>query len=849
MGFFSVPDEVMRAAPKPRARAPRDDTPSVPGCDGCSLQSQWPRLTTPRMGLSGNVTDGDILVLGEAPGAEEDALGTQFIGKSGRMLQKLIPGREMDRVVFQNTVRCRPPDNATPKSQDIKACGLYLDEEIERLPLKAIVGVGGVPLTRFYPKQNITRLHGVKFPVQIGQKVLWYYPVLHPSYALRTGDDRSPAFYTLRADMRRFFREVDNWPEPKIWTPRPEDVKQPATEAEARAILATMVGPLGLDLETQKLKPYLIGAALLTAAVSDGTTTMAWSINHPEAPTSWGLDLLLEIAATRQWVAHNANFELQWLIYMARQAGKEWRSARFDDSQACGRVYYEREKLGDKYMALELMTRIELGTDVKTLHVLNMDNMAAEPLSEVLPYNGLDAQACVLLFNAMRPRVDNDNYERLVQTTEATVRMELMGLPFNLDVAAELKTEWQAKKDAAIKDVRSIYEVKQFEATKQIEFKISSPQDVGEALVLFGNVPLPKTSKKGDDGVMVEGVQWSTTDDNLLKFAPGNPLAIAVLADREASHQMSTYIDSTFKYCAETVDGLLHPGYTVMFTATTRLSSRGPNIQNYPSRKHKPIRRQLKAPPGHILLSADLGQIDARVYACETKDRNLCESFINDEDIHSLWRDQALELYPQYLTRLARETNETDEKKILKGARNIIKSDFVFASFYGSLAKQINERTGIPMDIVHELLHRFWKKYPQAFKWLKNQRQIYADTGMIQSLCGMIRRGIMWGNEPINSPVQTGTSHLMNDALIDLSKQSLERHDPYLHPRLQIHDDILLIVPDQEDAIEGYIKIVGEAMTKVRYDWQIVPIIVEFKVGYDWADMEEITVVKGDWHR
>lgn len=812
------------------------------GCDNCSLKNTWPTISTPQMPISGATQDGDVLVLGEAPGEQEDRDGIQFVGKSGNLLRRCIPGRDMDRVVFQNTVRCRGPGNTTPSIRDVHSCGTYLDADIEALPIKAILGVGGVPLSKFWPKQNITRVHGVRFPIQVGEKVIWYYPILHPSYALRTGDERSPAFYVLRSDVRRFFKEIDRWGKPTIWQPKPAEVQTPHIYQEAKAILARMEGPLGLDLETQKLKPYLKDSVLLAAAVSDGTTTMAWPIDHPEATTPWGLKLLLEIASTRQWVAHNANFELIWMLH---KAGADWVPAQFEDSQACGRLYHERESI----LSLDMMTRVHLGFDVKSLHQLNINNMISEPLEKVLPYNGLDAQASALLFKMLRPTLNTENYDRFIGTIEATARMELMGLPADLDLSRSMRAEWQAKNDAANAKAQTIYEVKEFERTKQIEFNIASPEHVGEALVTFGKVPLPKTSRKGDDGVAVDGVRWSTDDKHLLEFGPGNPLVKAVIEYREAAKQISTYLDSTIRHCEEAIDGMLHPGYTTMFTSTTRLSARDPNIQNYPSRRHKELRKQVPAPAGHVLLAADMGQIDARIYACITKDRNLCQSFIDDEDIHAYWRDQCLDIYPHYLERLAKETNETDEKKILKGARNIIKSDFVFASFYGSLAKQIHERTNIPMEMVQELLNRFWKKYPDAHRWLKNQRQLYADTGHVTMICGMIRRGILWGNEPINTPMQAGTAQVVNDALISLSKLSVERHDPFLHPRIQVHDDITMIVPDTDDQIEYYMKVVAEEMVKVRHLWQIVPFTVEFKIGYNWCDMEEISVVRGDYHR
>ena len=851
-GFFSVDQP---KATKPTRKAKSLDIANQPrGCDQCSLKENWAWIVSPQMPVSGNHRDGDILALGEAPGEQEDREGIAFIGRSGDVLRRAIPGRDMERVAFQNAVRCRPKDNATPSAGNVHACSIHLEADIEQLPLKAILGIGGVPLSRFWPGQNITRMHGVKFPVDVAGKTLWYYPILHPSFALRTGGDSSSAMHVLRSDVKTFFKEVDTWGEPHIWKADPADILMPGSEAEARYYLNEMRGPLGLDLETQKLKPYLKDAKLLTAAISDTDISIAFPIEHPENPTDWGLKLLLEIAGSRPWIAHNAVFELTWLIWKAREAGlSDWVPAPFDDSMACGRLYHRRETI----LSLDMLTRIHLGINIKNLHKLNLNNMIAEPLAEILPYNGLDAQSSALLFHDLRPRIDDDNYDRFVETIHSTARMEIMGLQIDLDRTAELKAHWQAINKRAQEDAKDIYEVRKFEMERQQEFNIASSEHVGIALVEYGKVKLPKTSKKGEDGKKSEGQQWSTDEAHLREHASDNPLALAALDYRESQKQISTYLESIEAICESTIDGLIHPSYTTLHTATTRLSSTEPNAQNFPKRRHRDLRSQVipdrlspdNIPVDHIFLAADMGQIDARIYGCATKDGALCDSFISGEDIHSFWRDRALALYPDYLDRLARKTNETDEAKILKGARDIIKSDFVFAAFYGSDYRACAARTGMPLDVTQDLTNEFWQRYPKALKWLKAQRQEYINTGSIRTLCGVERHGILWGNEVINTPIQGTTAHIVNDAQNALSRMAIAWRDPYLHPRINIHDDLTFVLPDIENEIDRYIKIIAAEMVRVRYRWQIVPFTVECKIGYDWADLEDVCVIKGDYRR
>lgn len=285
-----------------------------------------------------------------------------------------------------------------------------------------------------------------------------------------------------------------------------------------------------------------------------------------------------------------------------------------------------------------------------------------------------------------------------------------------------------------------------------------------------------------------------------------------------------------------------------MFVSTGRLSSAGPNITNYPSRQHKELKNQVVAPPGHVMLKFDEGQLEARVYGMLTRDRMLCSSIIADEDIHTYWLSRIIEEYPTYMDRLRQKTDETEEKKLRKAGRNIIKSDFVFATFFGSSGKNVADRTEIPLEITDHMVKEFWNRYPEARKWVNDQRRAYRETGEILTLTGRSRYGVLPGNEPINTPIQGTAVDLVLDAQNELSRLSLEYDDPYLHPRLYLHDDLTLIVPDNDDRIEEYIDVVSDCMTKVRYDWQTVPLIVEVQMGYKWGDTKEIAVIKGKYN-
>lgn len=818
------------------------------GCDACPLKDTWGRISSPRMKMKGN-PEGDILVVGEGPGEEEDLGDDVFIGKTGQFLRKVIPYKFMDRVAFTNSVRCRPPGNRTPTGLEKHCCSIHLESDVDANPeFKAALLVGAAPQTLHVPKASITQIHGVRFPIKVGDQVMWGFPVFHPSFVMRTGGENSTQYPCYQADIRKFFREVDKWRPATMETVAPTDVIVSTDEAEVRAIIDRMEGTLGFDVETSKLKPWMHDASIITASFSDGKLTVAFPVEHPADPQPWALRLILEIVTKRRWCAHQSSFEYIWLLYAANKLGVDfWFPEQgFDDSMALGRLHHNRDQL----LGLDILSRIILGIDVKSLSPVDARNIMAYSLDEILPYNGLDAWGSARIVRHLGGRVHEYNYEHALRASASAAWMEWFGIPVDQERARELKTKWHAIAQEKMAEARDIYEVKAFERERQKEFNIGSATDVGIALVEYGRLHLPLTAGSQKEGAAKQN--YSTDDEVLGPLAETNPLAKCTLEYREATKHESTYIDPVLNIDRHSKTGMLHAAYSSYKTHTWRRSAEDPNIQNWPKRRHREIRGMVRAPPGHIIMACDSGQIQARVFGMASSDQALIDSFINHVDIHNHWLGRALEYYPPYLDRLAEQTNMAGqpEDKIRKKGRDVIKYDFVFASFFGQTAQSCSEKTGIPLRIVQDLLDaEFWGGYPDAFKWLKARRKEYRETGGVYTLTGRWRYGVMTGNEPIITAIQGGEAELVIAAECDLSELSIREKDPYIQPRWMIHDDISLIIPDSDDKIEEYMSIVTEAMNKVRFKWQTVPLTTEVLVGYRWDDLHEIAVVEGAYNR
>ena len=843
MGFFVSDENIPPPQKTPQRRANKGGVQlAEKGCDACSLREAWPRLLTPRMPMSGD-HGADILVLGLAPSQIDDREGALWQGKTADpYLTNALPRRYHHRLAYQSMMRCGTGTEHRPfdSFKDVHACSIHLADDVANSNIKYVIGVGDMPLRYFAPGEQLHEVYGTKIPIQIGERLAWLYPVFDPYYIYtkKGWHDDGPVAAVFRGDMKRFFKEFETWGEPEIFKPDPNEVLLPDNEEAIFNLVAGMEEGRGVDIETKHLKPMMYDARLLTASFSDGKTTVAWAIDHPEKQNSWGARLLIRLIKQFPWIAHNASFELMWFMYTAQQLGESPDFAPFDDTMAMGRLYHERSLLLD----LGSLSRVHLGTNFKHVTQVDARNIMAYPLSEVLPYNGLDAQASALMARKLLPgilRKHERNYGRFLQSVHATAGMELMGLNTDQGAAARLRAEWEGHRSTATAGYKNIYEVKMFEKEHQREFNISAAEDVGNALVTYGKLDLPKTGK---------GKQYSTDEDLLRKLAPDNPLVKAVLGDREAAKMISTYISPIEDVPTLYKDGLLHPGYSTMLTATTRLSSMGPNIQNFPKRKHKELREQIIAPPGHMFYAFDFGQLEARVIAMATQDPELCRGIIGGRDIHTDWLNNCLDIYPDYLQRLAQETNHTEEKKIRKYGRDIIKTDFVFASFFGSTTKSVSERTRIPPHLVKQLHQDFWQEFAGVKKWIAARRAEYEETGSMHLLTDIVRHTINWGgNEPINTPIQGTAACVVVEAMNELAALSRELKDPYFHPRINIHDDLMFVLPEDFDHAQAYVDRIMETMVKVRFDWQIVPLMVEGKVGPSWADLEEFTTHTGEY--
>jgi DNA polymerase I-like protein with 3'-5' exonuclease and polymerase domains len=231
-------------------------------------------------------------------------------------------------------------------------------------------------------------------------------------------------------------------------------------------------------------------------------------------------------------------------------------------------------------------------------------------------------------------------------------------------------------------------------------------------------------------------------------------------------------------------------------------------------------------------------------------DKNLLKEFTEKQkyDLHWRWLYRLLEVYPPYMNHLALASGENKEDQILKAGRTIIKTDFVFASFYGSQSEAVASVSGIPVEIVKKLHEEFWAEYADVLRWQKEVFKFYQDNGFIKTLTNYKRDGVVPGNEPVNNFCQGTAAFVVAEARNSIKEKAFAENDLALLPRWDIHDDLSYLIPDSSDS-EQYIKTITEEMVIPRFNFITCPLLVEASVGYNWCDLEEVCKVERGYYK
>jgi len=391
-------------------------------------------------------------------------------------------------------------------------------------------------------------------------------------------------------------------------------------------------------------------------------------------------------------------------------------------------------------------------------------------------------------------------------------RMEQAGVKIDTGALAQMSVELE--REIAAKE-KEIYEA------AGIEFNVGSPKQLGD--VLFNRMNLPKPVIYG------KGRMISTAVDVLEELAENHPIARMVLDYRQLAKLKSTYVDA-LPALINPATGRLHTTFDQAGTATGRLSSANPNLQNIPVRTElgRGIRAAFIAEPGHLLLTADYSQIELRLLAHLSRDPLLVEAYRRGDDIHTLTASQVFGVPPLMVTPEHRR-----QAKVVN-----------FGIVYGLSAFGLSQQLDIEPGEAKQFIANYFEKYKGVRAFIDKTLEEARRELKVKTLFGRVRpipdinsknvnqRGFA-ERTAVNTPLQGTAADLIKIAMIRIDAALRERG---LKSRmtLQVHDELVFEVPENE--VETMKLLVREHMEKVHA--LAVPLQVEMGVGANWRDLE-----------
>ena len=353
------------------------------------------------------------------------------------------------------------------------------------------------------------------------------------------------------------------------------------------------------------------------------------------------------------------------------------------------------------------------------------------------------------------------------------------------------------------------------------DLNISSPKQVGE--VLFEKLKLdPKAKRSGAKG------QYSTDEATLLTIADRHPIVDEILEFRAVKKLLSTYIEPFPSYVSP-VDGRVHTTFNQALTATGRLSSSNPNLQNIPVRteRGKEIRKAfVPGTPDGLIVSADYSQIELRIMAHLSGDEHLTEAFRQGVDVHAATAAKIFGIPVEEVTR--------EQRGMAKTAN--------FGIMYGISSFGLAQRLHISRSAAKELIDGYFASFPAIRSFIDGSIAFAREHGYVQTLFGRRRylpdisarnatvRALAERNA-VNAPIQGTSADIIKLAMIGVAARMKEAG---LKSKmvLQIHDELLFdAVPSEVPALSALVKDVMENVITLS-----VPLTVECSAGINWLE-------------
>ena len=575
---------------------------------------------------------------------------------------------------------------------------------------------------------------------------------------------------------------------------------------------------IAFDTETDSLDYMNARIVGLSFAVKEGEAAyLPVAHDYPGAPDQLSRD---EVLATLkpllenpkvQKVGHHLKYDAHILAnYGIRMGGMKYDSMLESYVLNSTVTRHDMDSVARRYLGVETVSFEDVaGKGAKQLTFNQVS------LEQAGPYAAEDADITLRLHHELWRRLKAVPKLRALYTdveqplVPVLLRMERNGVMLDADLLREQSVEIAVR----LQDL----EKQSHEAAGQ-PFNLGSPKQLQEILFEKQQLPIIRKTPKG---------QPSTAEDVLQELARDYELPRLILDYRGLSKLKSTYTDRLPEQINPRT-GRVHTSYHQAVTATGRLSSSDPNLQNIPIRtaEGRRIRQAFVAPDGHRLLAADYSQIELRIMAHLSGDEGLLQAFADDQDIH---RATAAEVFS-----VAPDEVSDDQRRSAKA----INFGLIYGMSAFGLARQLNIRRGEAQDYVD----LYFDRYPGVKAYMENTRQLAREQGYVETVCGRRlylpeinarnpQRRQYAERSAINAPMQGTAADIIKLAMIQVDDW-IQREATDIRLLMQVHDELVLEVP--ESRVEAAGERIRELMTGAAT--LKVPLKVDLGSGENWDE-------------
>ena len=585
-------------------------------------------------------------------------------------------------------------------------------------------------------------------------------------------------------------------------------------EEEARKLFDFFVTKriLSLDTETSSINPVDAELVGLSFAVEEGKAFyVAIPAEREKAQTIVNIFKPLYESTEILKVGQNIKYDMEVLMnYGVRLA------APMFDTMIAHYVLQPEQKHN-----MDILAETLLG--YQTVHIDELigpkgkgqKNMRDLSPADICDYAAEDADVTLRLYNVLKPRLKEAGVDDLFYNIEMPLVPVLAEMEMN---GVRLDTKALAETSRTLTDRMKQIEQNIYNLAGH-EFNIASPKQVGE--VLFGEMKIVDKPKKTKTG------QFVTSEEVLQQLRSKAPIVDDILAHRGLKKLLGTYVDALPKLINPRT-GHIHTSFNQAVTATGRLSSSDPNLQNIPVRGEdgKEIRKCFIPEPGCLFFSADYSQIELRVMAHLSGDKNMIEAFREGYDIHAA---TAARIYKEKIEDVSR-----DQRTKAKRAN--------FGIIYGITVFGLAERLEISRDEAKQLIDGYFETFPEVQAYMEKAKELAREHGYAETFFHRRRylpditshnatvRNFAERNA-INAPIQGSAADIIKIAMVHIYER-FRREGIKSKMILQVHDELnFSVLPEEKERVE---KIVLEEMQNA-YPLQ-VPLVADSGWGENWLE-------------